>query len=411
MGTGLVVLGAFLWPGPSRVQAAELDGARKQAATNLFTRSCIRCHGEDGKGDPGRVTLPTIPNFTDPAWQQSRSNAQMKTSILEGKNRQMPAHGGEMSDADAADLVLYVRGFVPPAEKEADPKPDPEPEPDPKLNPDPKLDPKQKMTPKLNPTGDFERRFNALASEFDDLQNRSEKLAVEIAKERVAKARSPKPKAKPNPKPKVVAAPITERPVTPVTVVPITERPWTPKDAARGRELFAGRRLLARGGAACISCHAVHDNRIPEGGRLGPDLTKLSERAGGSKALLAQLGSPRMAAMHPVYKEHPLESEEVLGLAAYLEEADKGGAEQAAGVPWNLLFLGLGGAVLGLLTLNFVWRPRVGPGRQPPLDGGVVAMPARSTLSLRSGKRVAVPTPAVGPELEHVPEECPVPGL
>jgi len=110
---GLVAISALLSSGPSQALAADAASSRTSAAADLFARFCSQCHGLNGRGEAGRVNAPAIPDFTSRAWQQSRSNVQLTVSILEGKNQQMPANRGLVSDELARELVAHVRKFAP----------------------------------------------------------------------------------------------------------------------------------------------------------------------------------------------------------------------------------------------------------------------------------------------------------
>jgi mono/diheme cytochrome c family protein len=263
--------------------------------------------------------MPLIPDFTNPTWQQSRSNVQLRVSILEGKDR-MPANRSMVSDTLAVELVAYVRSFGPAAPIE---------------------------TPTEAASGAFDVEFEKLAKQFNDLQRQERELATAS----VGASASPAGAG---------SAGVAAR-----GAAPGPDRILTADDAAWGRELFQGRRRLANGGPACITCHAASG----DGGRLGPDLTKVYERLGGRQALIAHLWASATPTMQPVYQQRALEQDEVLALAAYLEETDKQGVEQAAGPPRNFLLLGLGGAVLGLAAVSAFWRGRFRAGNRPGLNG------------------------------------------
>ncbi len=83
----------------------------------------------------------------------------------------------------------------------------------------------------------------------------------------------------------------------------ISDKPFTDGDRAEGRAIFLGRQRLAGGGTACISCHSMYDTPAFGGGRLGPDLTNVSERLKGRKSLAAWLMAPSTETMQPVFKE------------------------------------------------------------------------------------------------------------
>jgi hypothetical protein len=77
----------------------------------------VRCHGADGTGSRVRRRQPEIPDFTDPAWQARRSDAQLLAGILDGKGEEMPPSRGKISEDLARGLVAYVREFAPTAER------------------------------------------------------------------------------------------------------------------------------------------------------------------------------------------------------------------------------------------------------------------------------------------------------
>jgi mono/diheme cytochrome c family protein len=108
-------------PAPSKPAA---PAAETPAARELFRQHCVKCHGPDGTGSPVRRRQPAIPDFTDPAWQARRSEAQLLASILDGKGGEMPSWRGKVSEEQARGLVARVRAFAPtkerPARKEQD---------------------------------------------------------------------------------------------------------------------------------------------------------------------------------------------------------------------------------------------------------------------------------------------------
>jgi len=87
---------------------------RIQVASNLYRNYCITCHGPGGKGTPMRVSMPSIPDFSDVSWQESHSDPQFVVSILNGKGSLMPSFRGRVSEPQARDLVVYLRALGPP---------------------------------------------------------------------------------------------------------------------------------------------------------------------------------------------------------------------------------------------------------------------------------------------------------
>jgi mono/diheme cytochrome c family protein len=76
----------------------------------IYNRYCLRCHAADGSGV---WDMPDIPNFTDPVWQASRSDAQLARIILEGRGAVMPPFRGTLSLEEAWAMGRYLRSFVP----------------------------------------------------------------------------------------------------------------------------------------------------------------------------------------------------------------------------------------------------------------------------------------------------------
>jgi hypothetical protein len=57
--------------------------------------------------------MPTIPDFTNQAWQERRSQPELMLSILDGKGTLMPAFRERINDEQAQELAVYVRNFAP----------------------------------------------------------------------------------------------------------------------------------------------------------------------------------------------------------------------------------------------------------------------------------------------------------
>jgi mono/diheme cytochrome c family protein len=148
-----------------------------------------------------------------------------------------------------------------------------------------------------------------------------------------------------------------------------TARPITAEDISRGRALFIGRRALANGGPACISCHTVSHVAPLGGGGLGPDLTQSVERLGGVSSVSAWLGSPPTPTMRATYNGRALRDNEVRELVAYLKSAGaQTNVHAEAGGKWpaaSFLLISLAGGlgVLGLMEL--FWKNRFRAVRRP----------------------------------------------
>jgi mono/diheme cytochrome c family protein len=87
--------------------------AQIRVGANIFRQYCFVCHGVDGTGAMMRASMPPIPDFSNSAFQQEHSDAQLLVSVLDGKGTLMPANRGRVTDEQARALVAYVRAFGP----------------------------------------------------------------------------------------------------------------------------------------------------------------------------------------------------------------------------------------------------------------------------------------------------------
>lgn len=145
----------------------------------------------------------------------------------------------------------------------------------------------------------------------------------------------------------------------------ISTRPFTLREIDEGRAYFVGDTKLTAGGPACISCHTVRGLPGLSGGRLGPDLTLAYERLQGRKGLAQWLLAPASQTMQPIFKKRALRAEEILPLVAYLEAAAKQGGQDDSASLVNFFLLGLGGMVVGLVSLDALWKRRFRSVRRP----------------------------------------------
>lgn len=147
--------------------------------------------------------------------------------------------------------------------------------------------------------------------------------------------------------------------------VQISERPFTPRDIELGRKLFIGRVPLKNGGASCISCHNIHGLGGLGGGTLAPDLTTVFERYEGRKALATWLTAPATPTMQSVFKQQPLDAEEVLPLVAYFQHTLERSPEDVSTVRLNFVLLGFAGTLLLLGAFDVMWNKRFRAVRRP----------------------------------------------
>lgn len=139
----------------------------------------------------------------------------------------------------------------------------------------------------------------------------------------------------------------------------ISDRPFTPNDVMNGMALFTGNQKLSQGGPPCISCHTLGTVGGLGGGRLGPDLTRVYERLGGRKAVGTWLSAPGTPTMQSVFRQHPLQPEEILPLLSVFEDASRRSQPVDTTSEINFFVTGFAGAGLGLLLMGWIWQSRL----------------------------------------------------
>jgi mono/diheme cytochrome c family protein len=80
-------------------------------AAKTFATSCAPCHGKGGQ--PNAIFAKQgVRSFKDAAWQKSATDAQIETSIREGKKGTMMASFDKaLSDEEIKALVAYIRAL------------------------------------------------------------------------------------------------------------------------------------------------------------------------------------------------------------------------------------------------------------------------------------------------------------
>lgn len=149
----------------------------------------------------------------------------------------------------------------------------------------------------------------------------------------------------------------------------IGDQPFTAADSRRGHAIFTGNRMLANGGPACISCHAVRGIGGLGGGQLGPDLTRVYERLQGRKGLAAWLQAPGTPTMRPLFLDRALTNDEIVAVVAFLEEEAKRGGSADNSPQLTFALLGFGGAIVGFAGADAIWRRRFRGVRRPLVRG------------------------------------------
>jgi mono/diheme cytochrome c family protein len=111
---------AFLLLAPALTLAGALSAA--SAVQTLYQQRCAKCHGLDGDGHGKAAVLldPKPTDFTSPAWQAKRVDAQIVDDITNGHDakqhpsKKMPYFGTRYSRVEIEALVTVVRSFKKP---------------------------------------------------------------------------------------------------------------------------------------------------------------------------------------------------------------------------------------------------------------------------------------------------------
>jgi mono/diheme cytochrome c family protein len=101
-------------PTPAAIPDIEPDSSPRclEHLATRFRELCAECHGEDGKGNAVRMERPTIPDFTNVAWQVSRTEVAIVNQVADGTEPLMPAFRDKLSPGQILELAVYVRTFT-----------------------------------------------------------------------------------------------------------------------------------------------------------------------------------------------------------------------------------------------------------------------------------------------------------
>ena len=100
-------------------QPAPAPVAPPSEGKKLFCKAkCIKCHGEDGKGDTEKGQELKAPDFTSASFQKETNDKEMTDTILNGsKNKMlmilMPPYKDKLTQEEVQVLVRYVRSLGP----------------------------------------------------------------------------------------------------------------------------------------------------------------------------------------------------------------------------------------------------------------------------------------------------------
>jgi len=141
-------------PKPAAFAKDEPGAAAARAGGAVYQEKCLACHGKEGKGGPASAAMSNLPDFTNRAWQNGRTNAQLSVSILEGKGTLMPPFRDHFKAEQVKALLAYLRAFGP-----NQPRPD--------------------RAPQMS---DFEEQFRQLEQELASLRKQLDELNKKAAK-------------------------------------------------------------------------------------------------------------------------------------------------------------------------------------------------------------------------------------
>jgi len=103
-GSGCLLVGAAVLVSSLVFQAAvpAADGGA------IYKKDCAICHGADGKGIP---TFKT-PNFTEPKWQASTKDKDIREVIKNGKKGTlMQGFAGQLNDQEISAVIGHIRSL------------------------------------------------------------------------------------------------------------------------------------------------------------------------------------------------------------------------------------------------------------------------------------------------------------
>lgn len=82
----------------------ERDAAAAEAGEQVFAQACSSCHGMDATGN----TALGAPDLTNNHWLYGSSYEWIHDTVVNGRQNEMPAQGGRLSDAQIQILAAYV---------------------------------------------------------------------------------------------------------------------------------------------------------------------------------------------------------------------------------------------------------------------------------------------------------------
>jgi mono/diheme cytochrome c family protein len=87
--------------------------ASAESASDIWKARCRSCHGEDGRAQTRVGQKEAIADLTQPAWQQSLTDADIRQVIAEGspRNTKMKPYKEKLTPEQISSLLTYIRGL------------------------------------------------------------------------------------------------------------------------------------------------------------------------------------------------------------------------------------------------------------------------------------------------------------
>ena len=82
----------------------EKDAQAAEAGAQVFAQACSACHGPNAKGNQAMGA----PNLTDNVWLYGSTYEWIKETVMSGRQNQMPAQEGRLSDDQIQIVAAYV---------------------------------------------------------------------------------------------------------------------------------------------------------------------------------------------------------------------------------------------------------------------------------------------------------------
>ncbi|MBC3766944.1 cytochrome-c oxidase, cbb3-type subunit III [Neptunicella marina] len=84
------------------IETLAKDPEANKVGQRLFLQNCSQCHGSDARGGKG------FPNLTDNDWLHGGTPADIKKTIMEGRQGTMPAWGATLGEQGVKEVVAYA---------------------------------------------------------------------------------------------------------------------------------------------------------------------------------------------------------------------------------------------------------------------------------------------------------------